>query len=543
MSALTALTRAAVPARLGGMQMQASGRTWAVATPHTLATEAASIAFERGGNALDAALAAATTLAVVYPHMCGVGGDLFALVQHPAGDVVAINASGRAPAGADLEAAAAYGAGHMPEIGPHSVTVPGAVSGWEALHRQGANLAWAEAFTAAIAYAHGGVNVSSSLAETLEGEADRLRTDPGLAEVFFAHGVPATIHTAVRQPALGATLQAIAERGPQVWYGGEVGAHYADGLRGLGVPIDATDMAGHSANLGTPLRARFGEVDVLVHPPNSQGFVLLEALSVIDRLGIDPDPVGPDAGTIAHVLRAAARDRDRHLADTERMLVHPSMLLDDGHLGAVADEVRRGVPGPPPALTPRSGDTVALVTADAEGRGVSLIQSLYDGFGSGLLEPVTGVVAQNRGACFTLRPGHPNLLAAGARPAHTLTPVAVQRGGRLEAVAGTMGGSAQPQILAMALIRAFKLGMSPAEAVAAPRWLVGGMSPEGATPSAIAETDVPDVAVRALEAAGYQVDAVGERDGSVGHAHMIRVAPGGFEAGSDPRADGGALAS
>lgn len=523
--------------------MHASGRTWAVATPHTLATEAASIAFERGGNALDAALAAATTLAVVYPHMCGVGGDLFALVQHPAGDVVAINASGRAPAGTDVAAAADEGGGRMPEHGPHSVTVPGAVSGWEALHRQGANLAWTEAFTAAIAYAHGGVNVSPSLAATIGEDAGRLRADPGLAEVFFADGVAAALHTPVRQPALGVTLQAIAERGPAVWYGGEVGARYAEGLRDLGVPIDMADMAGHRADLGTPLRARFAEVDVLVHPPNSQGFVMLEALSVIERLGIDPDPLGPDAGTIANVLRATARDRDRHLADADHMRVHPSTLLDDGHLGAVADEVRAGVPGPPPALTPRSGDTIALVTADAEGRGVSLIQSLYDGFGSGLLEPATGVVAQNRGACFTLEPDHANLLVAGARPAHTLMPVTVQREGRLEAVAGTMGGSAQPQIMAMALLRAFRLGMSPAESVAAPRWLVGGMSPEGAAPEVIAEADVPEATVGALEAAGYRVDVLGERDGSVGHAHMIRVVADGFDAGSDPRADGGALAS
>lgn len=525
------------------MQTRATGRTWAVATPHTLATEAAAIAFERGGNALDAALAAATTLAVVYPHMCGVGGDLFALVQHPAGDVVAINASGRAPAGAGAEVAAAAGGGVMPEHGPLSVTVPGAVSGWEALHRQGANLTWADTFTAAVAYAHGGVQTAPSLAETIEEEEARLRVDPGLAGVFYPAGEPAAVRTPVRQPSLGATLQAIAEHGAQVWYGGEVGARYVQGLAALGVPIDLADMAGHRADLGTPLRARFGDVDVLVHPPNSQGFVLLETLSVVDRLGLDPDPLGSDAGVLADVLRAAARDRDRHLADADRMRVHPSTLLDDGHLGAVADEVRAGVPGAPPGLEHRSGDTIAVVTADAEGRGVSLIQSLYDGFGSGLLEPDTGVVAQNRGACFTLAPDHPNRLLAGARPAHTLMPVVVQRGGRLEAVAGTMGGSAQPQIVAMTLLRAFRLGMHPAEAVAAPRWLVGGMSPEGPAPGVIAEADVPASALAALKAAGYRVDTVKERDGSVGHAHMIRAVAGGLDAGSDPRADGGAMAS
>lgn len=525
------------------MQMQASGRTWAAATPHTLATEAAAVAFERGGNAIDAALAAATTLAVVYPHMCGVGGDLFAIVQHPAGDAVAINASGRAPAAADPRAAAAEGGGRMPEHGPSTVTVPGAVSGWKALHDQGANLPWSDAFTAAIAYAHGGVTVAPSLAAELIEDADRLSADPGLAAVFFPGGMPAAVHTQVRQPALGETLRAIAERGPEVWYGGEVGEHYAEGLRAMGVPIDLTDMVAHGADLGAPLRAGFGEVDVLVHPPNSQGFVLLETLAVIERLGLYPDPLGVDAGTLALVFRATARDRDRHLADAERMIVHASTLLDDGHLGAVADLVREGVPGPPVSSGHHGGDTIGLVTADAEGRGVSLIQSLYDGFGSGLLEPATGVVAQSRGACFTLEPGHPNLLSAGARPAHTLMPVALERAGRFEAVAGTMGGHAQPQIHTEILLRVFRLGMSPAEAIAAPRWLVGGMSPEGETPSVVVEAGVPERTIASLGSAGYQVLTVGERDGAAGHAHMIRATADGFEAGSDPRADGGAMAS
>jgi gamma-glutamyltranspeptidase/glutathione hydrolase len=525
------------------MQMQASGRTWAAATPHTLATEAAVVAFERGGNAIDAALAAATTLAVVYPHMCGVGGDLFAIVQHPGGDAVAINASGRAPAAADPEAAAAEGGGRMPEHGPLTVTVPGAVSGWEALHHQGANLAWSDAFTAAVAYAHGGVTVAPSLAAELADGADRFGADPGLEAVFFTDGLPAAVHTSVRQPALGETLRAIAERGPGVWYEGHLGDRYTEGLRSLGVPIGPADMAAHTADLGAALRASFGDVDILVHPPNSQGFVLLETLAVIDRLGVDPDPLGDDAGTLADVFRAAARDRDRHLADAERMLVHPSTLLGDGHLGSVVDQVRHGASAAPLGSGHHGGDTVGLVTADAEGRGVSLIQSLYDGFGSGMLEPATGVVAQNRGACFTLDADHPNRLFPGARPAHTLMPVALERAGRFEAVAGTMGGYAQPQIHAEILVRVYRLGMGPAAAIEAPRWLVGGMSPEAETPIVVAEAAVPDRTLASLAEAGYRVVTIGELDGAAGHAHMIRATAEGFEAGSDPRADGGAMAS
>ena len=525
------------------MEHAATGRTWAVATPHTLATDSAAVTFERGGNAIDAALSAATTLAVVYPHMCGVGGDLFALVQHEAGDVAAINASGRAPAGADLPAARAAGGGSMPQQGPHAITVPGAVSGWDMLHRQGANLRWDDAFSQAVAYAHGGVSVASSLAAELEEAPERVLADPGLAAVFSAGGAPLAERDLVRQPALGVSLQAIADEGPGALYQGEIGRRYAEGLARLGAPIRPEDLSGHTAELGAPLRARYHEIDVLTHPPNSQGFVLLLALSAIERLGVDPDPAGPDAGVVADVLRAAARDRDRHLADPDRMRVHPSTLLDEGHIAALCDEVRGGLPELAPEAPRRSGDTIALVTADIEGRAVSLIQSLYDGFGAGMLEPSTGIVAQNRGACFSVDQASPNVLAAAARPAHTLMPVIVQREGRFEAVAGSMGGSAQPQINAMTLVRAFDLGRTPAEAVAEPRWLVGGMSPEGGEPSVIAEADVPRLAIEALQARGYHVDTVTERSESVGHAQMIRRVPDGFEAGSDPRADGNARAS
>jgi gamma-glutamyltranspeptidase/glutathione hydrolase len=508
-----------------------------------LATEAAAVAFERGGNAIDAAIAGAVTLAVVYPHMCGVGGDLFALVQHPAGDVVAVNASGRAPAGADPDAASAAGGGSMPEHGPHTITVPGAVSGWEMLHRQGANLGWADAFAQAVAFAYGGISVARSLASSLEHHADRLGRDPGITGTFFAGGRPAGEHDLVRQPALGATLQAIADQGPSALYGGDVGERYAAGLADADVPIDVADLAGHTAELGSALRTRYRDVDVLTHPPNSQGFVLLELLAIVERLGIDPDPLGPDAPTLARIARAADRDRDLHLAADDRMRLHVSSLLDDGHLAALGDGVRGdvGFEGLPHAAAHPSGDTIALVTADAEGRGVSLIQSLFDGFGSGILEPSTGIVAQNRGACFTLDPEHANLLAPGARPAHTLMPVIVQRAGRLDVVAGTMGGFAQPQINAMNLIRAIDLGMTPADAVAAPRWSVEPDAP-GAEPSAEAEAGVPAGVLEALQASGLRVDTLDSRDG-IGHAHVIRVSEHGFEAGSDPRADGGAMAS
>jgi gamma-glutamyltranspeptidase/glutathione hydrolase len=266
--------------------------------------------------------------------------------------------------------------------------------------------------------------------------------------------------------------------------------------------------------------------------------VLLEILSLLERLRVDADPHGPEAGAIALVFAAAARDRDRHLADPDHMTAHPSTLLDDGHLASLADEIRLERPA---SLGSRSsGDTIALVAADSEGFAVSLIQSLFWGFGSGICEPATGIVAQNRGACFTLEPGHPNTFAPGKLPAHTLMPVLVHDERGVAAVAGSMGGYAQPQINAQTLLHLLG-GATPADAVAAPRWILE--RPEPASPVRIVmEEGVPQEARRSLGSLPYPATLVPDRSDALGHAHLIRVRPGGFDAGSDPRADGGSLA-
>jgi oxamate amidohydrolase len=522
----------------------ASGSRWAVATPHPRAAEAAAAAFERDGNAVDAALHAATTLAVVTPHMCGAGGDLFALVQNPDGKLVAIDSSGRAPGGIDPEALrTGYGL-RMPEAGVSTITVPGAIAGWDALHRQGAALPWADAFGAAIDAAEG-FPVSRDLAWSIGRRADELRDDPGFAAVYFASGVPSE-GDRLAQPALARTLRTLADDGPEAFYTGELGALFVRGIRALGGSLSPEDLAAHTADLAAALRGRYRDLDVSVAPPASQGFVLLEALAVVERLGIDPDPVGPDAPVIARTLSAASGDRDRHLADPDAMTIHVSALLDDGHLAALCDQVRGdldGHPGTQPTRPRAAGDTIALVAADTDGWGVALIQSLFSGFGAGLLEPATGIVPHDRGACFTLEPGHPNELAPGKRPAHTLMPVAVHRHGALVGLAGTRGGHGQPQIDLMTLVRSFDLGMEPDEAVAGPRWLVGGMSPVRGEPSIEAERSVPEAVRGSLLGAGFRLKLLGEMDRAVGHAQLLRIGDGALSAGSDPRSDGGALAS
>lgn len=513
-----------------------TGSRFALATPHAGATAAGVAAFDQGGNAVDAALAAATTLAVVYPHMCGMGGDLFALVREPEGRMIVVNASGAAPAGVDVDTLRRVHR-EMPLFGPHAVTVPGAVSGWSQLAEHWSRLGLARALEPAIAAARDGVPVARSLAATLAWGTERLRQDPGLGDIFFRRGRPLAQGEQLAQPALARSLSQLAREGVDALYGGELGEALAEHLTSLGAAMTIDDLLAHTAELDSPLLARFRDLDVAVAPPNSQGFVLLQSLALIERLGLDPDPLGPDAGTLAEVFRQTAADRDRHNADPRHARVPVGTLVDDGHLAAMVDSV--AAHAEVSDASRHRGDTIALVAADDTGLGITLIQSHYDGFGSGILEPRTGIVLHNRGAAFVLEPGHPNVLAGGKRPAHTLMPVVVQREGALVALIGAMGGGAQPQIGAMSLVRALELGYAAADAVGRPRWLVGGMDVRREERTVAVEADVPEVARASLAAAGYLLTNLDRHDEDAGHAHLIHVAADGwFEAGTDPRADG-----
>jgi len=518
----------------------ARGRRFAISTPHAEATSAGAAAFDAGGNAVDAALASATSLAVVYPHMCGVGGDLFALIREPEGSIVVVNASGAAPAAIDVDAIRARH-DEMPEHGPAPVTVPGAVSGWWQLAEHWSDLGFSRALQPAVTLARDGVPVSRSLGAMLAEDPERLLGDPGIAGVFSSREGPLQVGELLRQPALARTLETLAARGPEAFYEGELAEALAEHLAFLGSAMTVDDFVAHEPELDSPISLRYADVDVSAAPPNSQGFVLLECLAAIERLDLDRDPLGPDAAVLAEVFRLGSLEADRHNADPRVARVPVGTLLDEGHIAGLIDQVLDRNLGPPAASL--GGDTVALVAADDTGLAVALIQSLADGFGSGILEPSTGILLHNRGAAFVLDPSHPNVLAGGKRPAHTLMPVVVQRHGALAALAGTMGGGAQPQINAMTLLRGLDLGMSPSEAVAAPRWLAGGMSVGVTERRLVAEASVPKATRDSMESAGYRIDLVGDTDEEVGHAHLLLVdGDGTLEAGCDPRSDGEAAA-
>lgn len=523
--------------------LAASGRRFAIATPHAEATAAGLASFDAGGNAIDAALAAATTLAVVYPHTCGVGGDLFALVETETAEILSLISAGRSPAGLDPDAVRLANGPSMPERGPFTVTVPGAVAGWDAVHRMGAVLPWARAFEPAIAFAREGVPVAPAVARSIARNVERFRADPGSRATWLDRdGGPLAEGATLAQPALADTLEVLASDGPGALYGGDLGRRYAHGLRATGVPIDPSDLERHEPLVGPPLIARYRDTDVRVAPPPSQGFVLLEILAAIERLELRPDPLGPDAAVLALLFRAASLDRDRHLADPEHMRVHAHALLDDGHLAGLADQVRSGRPVPVAGPARTSGGTIGLAAADDSGLSVCLIQSLYSGFGAAISEPATGIVAQNRGSGFVADPEHPNALAPSKLPAHTLMPVMAHRKGRLAAISATRGGSGHPQISAMSLVRAFDLQMSAADAVSAPRWLVGGMDPVGPDPFVVVEPEALSAVGERFLAAGFRVERTPGRSEDVGHAQLLLSDDGILEAAADPRSDGGAAA-
>lgn len=341
----------------------------------------------------------------------------------------------------------------------------------------------------------------------------------------------------MRQPRLAETLRAIATDGPGALYGGAVGAALVAGLRRLGSTLAIADMETYEPERTAPLVGRFDGLEVLTAPPNSQGFVLIELLAALAELAADAEP---DPALVAQLFRLASRDRDEHLADPRRAAVPLERLLSPAHrdelLQAAGDAVEVGSRSAATGAPRPSGDTVAVTAVDGAGRAVTVIESVFHAFGARILEPETGVVCHNRGSSFSLRPGAPNALAPGKRPAHTLMPVILRSDAELVAQ-GTMGGRAQPQIHAQLLL-ARRRGLDPQAIVGAPRFVVGGLDEGTRTDVVLAEPALTRETAGRLAACGIEVVALDDRDERVGHAQIAALGPDGFAAGTDPRADG-----
>lgn len=499
-----------------------------VASADQLATQAGLRALVLGGNAVDAAIATNAVIAVTAPHLCGMGGDLFALV-HRDGEVFALNSTGRAGAGADAAALRAEGRSDMPfRHDIRAVTVPGCVDGWMALHERFATMPLSLLFEPAIALAVNGFPASPLLV----GAA--VRADEGasanLAPLIEQLGRPGA---RVTRPGAGRALRDIAEGGRAAFYEGEFG----NGLKALGGGFYSdADLSTPLPEWVTPLSTRAFGVDLWTIPPNSQGYLTLGASELAARLDL---PLDPNDVRFAHLLieaaTAAGFDRPDVLSDT----ADGDELLRTiaGRIGMIDSDraSQRWAPG-------TDGDTTYLCTVDGNGMGVSLIQSNAAGFGSGLAEPNTGINLHNRGLGFNLRDGHPAEFLAGHRPPHTLCPAMATTDGALRAVFGTMGGDAQPQILLQVAARLFHYGQSPAAAISAGRWALRGPSTgfdtwtSGEAPTVTIEGHAPEDWMAGLAQRGHAVEAMPPFDSGFGHAHAILIEADGFRAGAaDPR--------
>jgi gamma-glutamyltranspeptidase/glutathione hydrolase len=515
----------------------------AIATPHILATRAGKEAFDAGGNAIDAALAAAATLTVVFPHQCALGGDLFALINRPDGKTFSVNGSGALPAAVDAEEYRSRFS-QIPESGPYSITVPGLLCAWERIAELGGILNFSEIFSPAIRAAADGVKVSPSLAAGIQWRRKILLQDKGMAELFLPKGKPLIEGTLFVQPALQVTLETIAAEGVSSFYKGSVGEKLVSALQSQGSPLTMDDLAAHQTEINDPLSFDYGDLSILTSPPNSQGFVLLESIAGLAELGIELGASINSAPYKLHAAMMAAEDRDRYLGDPNHVSVPLSTLLDKALLG---ERLRQRLHQNRSEFgkyhySRANGDTVAICTMDSDGMAVSLIQSVYQTFGAGILDSETGIIMHNRARGFSLTRGAPNELIPGTRPAHTLMPVLVCRDGNPIASLGTMGGKAQPQILLQILAGALDLTTSIAHTLAAPRWVFGSMDMGFDYPTIAIEDDAVSELSELLQTDGFEIARVEPQNEIMGHSNVVRLHEDGkFEASADPRSDGLAL--
>ncbi|MBX3579009.1 MAG: gamma-glutamyltransferase family protein [Rhizobiaceae bacterium] len=507
------------------------------ATSHPLATATAIDVLKAGGNAVDAALAASATLCVVEPHMTGIGGDCFAIVAEPDGKVHGLNGSGRAPAAADAERIRALGHSVMPEVGPLPVTVPTAVQAWEVLHQRFGALPFDRLFRDAVRYGEDGFAVHPRVARDWPNYVADLAADEGGRRHCLRDGRAPAAGERWRFPALAATLARIGTEGAAAFYQGEIAAEMAKTVRDKGGFLAESDLAAVSADWVEPISVPYGGYDVLEIPPNGQGITALVMFRLLERLGARG--LAADGPARRHLMLEVARFaysvRDAMVADPAAMTVTPAEILSDAFIEGLArqfDPQRRNGS----VVLPRrpNASTIYLSVVDRDRLTVSFINSVYDGFGSRVVTPKSGIALQNRGACFSLERGHPNELAPSKRPMHTIIPAMAMKDGRPAVSFGVMGGAFQPMGHAHVFSNIADHGMDPQEAIDHPRLF------EMEDGVVELESGVDAQTADDLVARGHRLRPAAA---PMGGAQMVVIdeKSGFLVGGSDPRKDGLAL--
>jgi gamma-glutamyltranspeptidase/glutathione hydrolase len=503
----------------------------AVATSQPLATQAGIAMLRAGGNAIDAALATAIALTVVEPCSNGLGSDLFAIIWDGRG-LAGLNASGRAPAAWTPEHFARYR--EMPRAGWDTVTIPGAVSGWVTLSERYSKLPFADLFAPAIAYARDGYAVSPVIADKWAKAVPILGEVPGFAEHFLPRGRAPQPGEQFASPATAASLEKIAASKGEAFYRGELTEKmvaHSQANRGVHA---LEDFAAHTNDWVTPLALDYRGYTVHEIPPNGQGIAALIALGILQHYDLAPQPV--DSAAVQHLeieaMKLAFADVYRYVADPRTMEVTPAQMLDPDYLAARARRIDRKRAQDFHHGTPPKAGTVYLTAADAGGMMVSLIQSNYMGFGSGIVVPGTGIGLQNRGTGFSLQAGHPNRVGPGKRPFHTIIPGFVTRNGQPYACLGVMGGPIQPQGHVQTLVRMIDYRQQPQAALDAPRWKVNtGISLD-------VESGIAPSVRDGLAALGHEFASISDAYMDFGAGQIIVRTENGYIAASDPRRDG-----
>jgi oxamate amidohydrolase len=514
-----------------------------VTAPHHLAAQAGLDVLSDGGNAIEAMIASAAAIAVVYPHMNGLGGDSFWLIGRAGTPPVGIEACGRAAAAASRNWYEGQGYSSIPYRGPlAALTVAGTIDGWETAQkfsrrRYGGRLPMSRLLQDAIRYAWEGVPVSQTLHENTKKKRHELEHVPGFADVYLPQGAPYAVGAKLRQPRIADTLGRLAQAGLSDFYRGDTARSMANDLEKLGSPIRLADLERHQASLVAPLSVDVAGHKVFNMPPPTQGLASLLILALYARCMANEADGVDHLHRLVESTKAAFRVRNRYVTDPQYMERTATDFLTEQSLASLEKTVsrERASQWPDP---PAQGDTVWLAATDRTGLSVSFIQSIYWEFGSGVILPESGVTWQNRGTSFNLGENEPNRLEPSRLPFHTIQPAMAElRDGRLMSF-GTMGGEGQPQTQAAIFTRYALHNQDLQSAVTAPRWLLGRTWGEENNNLKIESRFDPAI-IESLRSLGHDVQTVGPFEEFMGHAGAIVWHPDGLlEGASDPRSDG-----
>ena len=509
-----------------------------VVSSQPLATLAGVRVLMDSGNAIDAAVATAAVLGVVEPSSLGIGGDAFALFYSAKDKTLkALDASGRSPYAANLDFCRKSGFKGMPQRGIHSVTVPGAVHGWSTLLSAYGTMPLGEVLQAAIRYSEEGFPVAELAAESWHESEAMLKADEGASANYLVSGRPPRAGEIFKNPRMAKTLRRIADEGPDVFYKGDIAekiVYCSEKKCGL---FTVKDFADHRSDWVEAVTANYRGHDVYELPPATHGFVTLEMLKILE--GFDLSTMGAQSADAFHLLieakKLAFADRDRYLADRDFMKVSVNDLFSAKRVEALRAQIRNDRAASEFEAVPLDADTEYLAAADGEGNLVSFIQSNFMGFGSGVVEPETGIILQNRGHLFSLDENHPNCIGPHKRCVHTLMPGLIMKDGKPFAALGLKGGLVQPQVQVQIVTNLIDFGMTVQEAISTARF----NHTEGVQVGL--EQGIPESTVQELERRGHQV--VSGTPESFGGAHAIIINPesGAFVGGSDPRKGGSAI--